>query len=234
MHEELVCNRSDSFSDTGKCLCLYSCGGAVPIPSVVWQLTSSLQDNLLFVLCVCSICRERTGCVWYRYTLLPTERAVIVTSALNKCQYGLKHAVCELPAGLWADIVLAVTESHLPVLPLPLEGGEGEERGEGLCCDTQWATAKPKCDIQYVHVLARIIGISKVFHTFSGSRVLVMVYAFGDCLFVALNWGWNSAYRGPYRLRQRPIEWRSGRWAPALIARRTGREGHWVTRWLSG
>lgn len=39
--------------------------------------------------------------------------------------------------------MLAVTESHLPVLPLPLEVGEGEERGEGLCCDTQWATAKP-------------------------------------------------------------------------------------------
>lgn len=48
-----------------------------------------------------------------------------------------------LPVGLWADMVLAVTESHLPVLPLPLDGGEGEERGEGLCCEIQWATAKP-------------------------------------------------------------------------------------------
>lgn len=45
---------------------------------------------------------------------------------------GTLHTECTLP-GLWADIVLAVTESHLPVLPLPLEGGEGEESGEGLC-----------------------------------------------------------------------------------------------------
>ena len=53
-----------------------------------------------------------------------------------------------LPAGLWAEMVLAVTESHLPVLPVlpvPLEeGGEGEDSGEGLCWDTQWATAKPR------------------------------------------------------------------------------------------
>lgn len=34
-------------------------------------------------------------------------------------------------------MVLAVTESHLPVLPLPLEGGDGEDRGEGLCCGAQ-------------------------------------------------------------------------------------------------
>lgn len=33
--------------------------------------------------------------------------------------------------------MLAVTESHRPVLPLPLEGGEGEERGEGVCWGTQ-------------------------------------------------------------------------------------------------
>lgn len=91
-----------------------------------------------------------------------------------------KNARCELPAGLWADIVLAVTESHLPVLPLPLEGGEGEERGEGLCCDTQWATAKPKCDICAFVSKAR--DFFEAFCTFAGSRVSVMVGGFCDCI----------------------------------------------------
>ena len=43
--------------------------------------------------------------------------------------------VCVLPV----EGVLVVTESHWPVLPLLLEGGEGEESGEGLCCDALWA-----------------------------------------------------------------------------------------------
>lgn len=31
--------------------------------------------------------------------------------------------------------------------------------------------------VTYVHVLTRLIGLFKVFHTFSGSRVLFMVYS---------------------------------------------------------
>lgn len=37
--------------------------------------------------------------------------------------------------------MLAVTESQRPVLPL--EGGDGDDSGEGPAGPAQWATAKP-------------------------------------------------------------------------------------------
>lgn len=53
-----------------------------------------------------------------------------------------------VPEGLWAEAVLGVMESQRPVLPLPLalplEGGDGEDRGEGLCWLTHCATANPE------------------------------------------------------------------------------------------
>lgn len=120
-----------------------------------------------------------------------------LTSVSNKCLYGWKHAVCKLPAGLWADIVLAVTESHLPVLPLPLEGGEGEERGDGLCCDTHWATAKPKCDIcACVSQTHRVIlSISHIFRL----KSFLFSFIYGVCF-------WRLSFCCP-KLRLKLLTW---------------------------
>lgn len=147
MYEEPVCTRIDSFFVTRKRLCLYMFlrwSGSYTICGLTAHMIIT-RWSALCVVWMLGLQRTYRVCVVQIHTLTYTESGD--TSALNKCLYRWKHAVCELPAGLWADMVLAVTESHLPVLPLPLEGGEGEERGEGLCCDTQWATAKPKCDI---------------------------------------------------------------------------------------
>lgn len=104
--------------------------------------------------------------------------------------------------GLWADIVLAVTESHLPVLPLPLEGGEGEERGEGLCCDTHWATAKPGDAHMDIDTHACVTMGGQIFHlTISSPYILsddescLSMFFFRQCTwYKSLNIVWHTVY----------------------------------------